>query len=136
MSASTQTGTTQQPPTNGNGHAKAPRKARGPNKQKAPAKAAAPLQAGQQPAIIAGAASNVAARRIGPAIPTTITGPISIAWLREREQYLETEVRVATGRLTEIRSMIASFGPRKEASTATPRKAKAKRSKRRSTTMK
>lgn len=142
MSASTQTGET----TNGNGHAstRKPRSAASIAKQKATAaktaasKAAAakaPLQAGQQPAGTIATQTNVAVRRIGapgnPTVTAAGSATISIAWLREREQYLETEVRVASGRLTEIRSMIASFGPRKAMTTAAPKKARSKKLKRR-----
>lgn len=141
MSASTQTGQT----TNGNGHTSA-RKARSPEsiaRQKATAartaasKAAAAkaaLQAGQQPAgTIGGAASqaNVAARRIGAPVLTPGLTPFNspgtpvpgtLAWLYARQQEIDIE-----GRL--IRSMIASFGPRKAmttTATGTPRKTKRK----------
>lgn len=131
MSASTQQqGQTGPIPTNGNGQ-KLPRKARGPNKKKAAVRVAAPLQAGQQPPGVTGAGQTVvAARRIGPApvaAAPTITTPIaqgSLAWLYARQQEIEIEQRV-------IRGMIASFGPRKLATTGTaPTKRKKKAKKR------
>lgn len=130
MSASTQQGPTTQLPIPGNGH-KAPRKARGPNKKKAAAKTpAAPLSQGAQPGIPM-AQTNVAARRIGGPVPlptvtaTTLPAPAgSLAWLYARQQEIEIEGRV-------IRGMIASFGPRKLATTGTVRTTKKKKAKRR-----
>lgn len=85
------------PITNGNGHT-ATRKARGPNKKTAKAKvqtkAATPA---------ATAAAPIAATQATMAKPSML----SIAWLREREMQLETESRIAAGRLAEVRTLIA-----------------------------
>ncbi len=133
MSATTlQGGPAMTLPNNGAVRAKAGRKAGAKSKAKRPA---APLQAGQLPGTGttgAAAQTNVAARRIGlVTIPATIPagtfattgGGGSLAWLYERQRELEIE-----GRL--IRSMIASFGPRRIAATGAPKKSKRRAKKR------
>jgi hypothetical protein len=120
MSASTQSGqTTGINPAPGNGHV------RGKPGRKPAAKAAAPplnqnaqamTNPSQQPGL-----TNVAERRIGPAVTTTIqtAPPGTLTWLYARQQELEIEGRV-------IRQMIANFGPRRTATPGAPRKAKSK----------